>query len=107
MFLERYLPDFDEVASSQIPAIMQLVNMGYNYISRKDIDTHRESHGQYILRDIAFQALRNINGADISDGSIKEAITDLEKIVDKSSTFVYNVYIRYNERRRELHEQNS
>ena len=74
------LPDFDEVASSQIPAIMQLINMGYNYISRKDIDTHRESHGQYILRDIAFQALRNINGADISDGSIKEAITDLEKI---------------------------
>ena len=84
------LPDFDEVASSQIPAIMQLVNMGYNYISRKDIDTHRESHGQYILRDIAFQALRNINGADISDGSIKEAITDLEKI---KTSFGFNCSI--------------
>ena len=31
----------------------------------------------------------------------------LEKSVDKYGYFVYNVYIRYNERRRELHDKNS
>jgi len=76
-----YLPDFDEASSSQIPAIIQLINMGYNYIGRRVVDTMRESHGQYILRDIAFDALRKINApARISDNSIREAILDLEKI---------------------------
>ena len=76
-----YLPDFDEASSSQIPAIIQLINMGYNYIPRHDVDKMRESHGQYILRDIAFDALREINDKQrISDASIREAIMDLEKI---------------------------
>ncbi len=76
-----YLPDFDEASSSQIPAICQLINMGYSYIGRRDVDALRESHGQYILRDIAFKALRRINDADkISDNSIREAILDLEKV---------------------------
>lgn len=76
-----YLPDFDEASSSQIPAIIQLINMGYNYIGRYEVEKMRESHGQYILRDIAFDALREINDpAKISDASIREAILDLEKI---------------------------
>lgn len=76
-----YLPDFDEASSSQIPAIIQLINMGYSYIGRHEVEKTRESHGQYILRDIAFDALRNINDpAKISDASIREAILDLEKI---------------------------
>jgi len=76
-----YLPDFDEAPSSQIPAIIQLINMGYTYIGRHAVDAMRESHGQYILRDIAFDALRKINDLTrISDSSIREAILDLEKI---------------------------
>lgn len=76
-----YLPDFDEASSSQIPAIIQLINMGYKYIPRHEIDKMRESHGQYILRDIAFEALRSINDiAKISDASIREAVIDLERI---------------------------
>lgn len=76
-----YLPDFDEASCSQIPAIRQLINMGYTYIGRRAVDDMRESHGQYILRDIAFNALRAINDASkISDASIREVILDLEKI---------------------------
>ena len=76
-----FLPDFDEASSSQIPAIIQLINMGYSYIGRYEVEKMRESHGQYILRDIAFDALREINDpAKISDASIREAILDLEKI---------------------------
>lgn len=74
-----YLPDFDEASSSQIPAILQLINLGYTYIGRNEVKKHRESNGQYILRDIAFNALREINGPDISDNSIREAIINLEK----------------------------
>ena len=74
-----YLPDFDEASSSQIPAILQLINLGYIYIGRDEVKKHRESNGQYILRDIAFNALREINGPDISDNSIREAVINLEK----------------------------
>ncbi len=75
-----YLPNFDEANSSQIPAIIQLINLGYNYIGRHEIDKYRDSKSQYILRDIAFKAIRNINGSNISDKSIKDAIISLEKV---------------------------
>lgn len=76
----RILPDFDEASSSQIPAILQLVNMGYLYIPRREVEKYRESKGQYILRDIAKKALRNINEDVISDKSIDEALFSLEKV---------------------------
>lgn len=75
-----YLPDFDEASSSQIPAIIQLINLGYEYIGRHEVDTLREGKSQYILHDIAFKALRNINEDIISDKSIDEAILSLEKV---------------------------
>ncbi len=74
------LPDFDEASSSQIPALLQLVNLGYDYISRNEVNNHRESKSRYILHDIAKVALRNINGSDVSDKSIDEALFTLEKI---------------------------
>lgn len=74
------LPDFDEASSSQIPAILQLINMGYTYIPRHEVEKYRESKGQYILRDIAKAALRKINDAVVSDKSIDEALFALEKV---------------------------
>lgn len=73
------LPDFDEASSSQIPALLQLINLGYNYIPRNEVNNHRESKSQYILHDIAKKALRNINEDIISDKSIDEALYALEK----------------------------
>ena len=46
------LPNFDEASSSQIPAILQLINMGYTYIPRHEVDNLRDGKNQYILRDI-------------------------------------------------------
>ena len=88
------LPDFDEASVSQIPAILQLVNLGYAYIPRREIAMHRESNGQYILRDIAFDALRRINDARVSDQSLVEAIADLERVklddgIIKASESIY------------------
>ena len=73
------LPDFDEASSSQIPALLQLINLGYDYIPRNEVNNHRESKSQYILHDIAKKALRNINEDIISDKSIDEALYALEK----------------------------
>ena len=64
------LPDFDEASSSQIPALLQLINLGYDYIPRNEVNNHRESKSQYILHDIAKKALRNINEDIISDKRI-------------------------------------
>ncbi len=76
-----YLPDFDEASSSQIPAIIQLINLGYEYIGRREVNNFRDGNGQYILHDIAFKALRKINDTEkISDKSINEAVILLEKV---------------------------
>lgn len=94
MVSSYFLLDFDEACMSQIPAILQLVNLGYIYIPRREVAKHRESNGQYVLRDIAFNALRQINDARISDQSLIEAIADLERVklddgVIKASETVY------------------
>ncbi len=73
------LPNFDEASSSQIPALLQLINLGYDYIPRNEVNNHRESKSQYILHDIAKKALRDINEDIISDKSIDEALYALEK----------------------------
>lgn len=78
------LPDFDEASMSQIPALLELVNLGYHYLSRKDVGKLREGNSQYILRSIAFDALRKINGEHISDKSLRDAIFDAEHHIDMS-----------------------
>ena len=90
------LPDLDEANSSQIPALIQLVNMGYTYLSRQQVrDLRQNDSRRYILTDIAFQALRKINSAEVSDQSIYEALADLEKPrlengVVKASEYIYS-----------------
>lgn len=95
MTTHHILPDFDEASSSQIPAILQLTNLGYIYIPRHEVDNYRDGKSQYILRDIAKTALRDINPPEISDKSIDEAIFSLEKIklddgVVKASEDIYS-----------------
>ena len=80
MNYEYDLPDFDEASMSQIPALLELVNLGYSYIPRAEISETRESTSQYVLRDIAFDALRGINSPNISDKSIRDAIFEAEQI---------------------------
>ena len=76
------LPDFDEASASQIPALLELVNLGYTYLSRPEVTRLRESTSKYVLRDIAFDALRKINGDNISDKSIRDAVFEAEANLD-------------------------
>lgn len=73
------LPDFDEASMSQIPALLQLVNLGYIYLPRSEVPRLRESKGQYFLRDIAFESLRAINPPEVSDKSIHDALFETEQ----------------------------
>lgn len=77
------LPDFDEASVSQIPALLELVNLGYAYLSRAEVISLRENDSQYILRDIAYEALRDINDTSrISDKSIRDAVFEVEDDVN-------------------------
>ena len=92
------LPDFDEASASQIPAILELVNLGYTYLSRSQVTALRDSNSQYILRDIAFDALRAVNSPEISDKSIRDAIFEAEQIdmgdgVVRASEHVYSLML--------------
>ena len=80
MIQQYILPDFDEASSSQIPAILQLINLGYTYIPRYGVEKYRYGKNQYILTEIAQKALRRINPDKISDKSIAEALLALEKV---------------------------
>jgi len=93
------LPDFDEASSSQIPALLQLVNLGYSYLSRAEVKRQRESQSQYILRAIAFDALRKINGPNVSDKSINDELFKAEQQIDmgagvfKASEEIYSLLL--------------
>lgn len=77
---DNELPDFDEASASQIPALLELVNLGYVYLPRAEVARLRESASQYVLRDVAFAALRRINGENISAKSIRDAIFEAEQL---------------------------
>ena len=93
------LPDFDEASLSQIPALLELVNLGYTYLPRAKVAERRESTSQYILRSIAFEALRKINGPTISDKSIRDEIFKIEQQIDmgagvfKASEEIYSLLL--------------
>ena len=93
------LPDFDEASLSQIPALLELVNMGYSYLPRAKVAELRDGPSQFILRDIAFDALRRINAPTISDKSIRDEIFKAEQQIDmgagvfKASEEIYSLLL--------------
>ena len=96
---EFELPDFDEASSSQIPALLELVNLGYTYLSRVEVAKLRDGSSQYILRKIAFAALRKINEPHISDKSINDELFKAEQQIDmgagvfKASEEIYSLLL--------------
>lgn len=91
------LPDFDEASSSQIPALLLLVNMGYEYLPRAAVRSMR-GHGSYVLGNIACSALRSINDPSISIKSIRDAVHDFEQVemgegVLKASSEIYSLLL--------------
>jgi type I restriction enzyme R subunit len=80
--------NFDEAKQSQLPAVELLVNMGYKYLSPAEVDAQRSGdHSKFILKDIAFKKLMEINWYDdmgidclFSEKNVRTAIQELENI---------------------------
>lgn len=98
------VPDTRERNVSQLPAIEQLVNMGYKFLSRKEnVEARGGNLNSVILEDILEEQLKRINSYEykgktykFSDKNIKEAIRDLKEypINDgfmKSNEFIYDL----------------
>lgn len=79
---------FDETKQSQLPFAEMLLNMGYRYISAKEILEERGGDtGKFILKKTAFRKLSEINGYEIggeffkfSEKDVRDAILELENI---------------------------
>ena len=56
------LPNFDEARQSQLPFVELLINMGYTYITKPELEKQRRSNeSNFLLTDIANSALMRIN----------------------------------------------
>ena len=64
------LPNYDEKSTSQFSAVKQLINMGYNYLSRAEVrQILQKQDYKNLLEEITFQAVRKINDDTVSDKS--------------------------------------
>lgn len=94
MMYNNILPDFDEASFSQIPALIQLVNLGYNYLSREEVRKLRDNDSsRYILRSIAIDAIKKINNPEVSKKSIEDALIDIEKVQMDSGVYKASEYL--------------
>lgn len=83
----------DEKRTSQMDAVIQLINMGYTYLTHEQIRQYRKNN-EYILTDITTEAMKKINGDKASDKSIAERINALKNIQLSEGIMEasYNVY---------------
>jgi len=95
--------NFDEARQSQLPFVEVLINLGYTYISCEDVIRQRgEDMSKFLLKDIARDALMEINGYEhkgqehkFSEKDVIDAIDELENILFEglidTSRHIYNM----------------
>jgi type I restriction enzyme, R subunit len=54
-------PSYLEDHSSQIPALMMLSKLGYEYLSPEEVEELRDSHSDVLLKPVLEEQLRKIN----------------------------------------------
>ena len=88
------LPNYDEKSTSQFSAVKQLINMGYNYLSRAEVrQILQKQDYKNLLEEITFQAMRKINDDTVSDKSIQNRIYEIQKTnIDSSDSSSLNIY---------------
>ena len=95
--MNNTLPNYDEKSTSQFSAVKQLINMGYNYLTREEVrDILHKQDYKYLLEEITFQAMRKINDESVSDKSILNRIYEIQKTKfdngsESASLNIYNM----------------
>jgi len=80
--------NFDEARQSQLPFVEMLINMGYTYLSTEEALIQRRGDiSKFLLKDIAFAKLKEINSYDyngeqypFADKDVWEAVDELENL---------------------------
>lgn len=80
---------FDEAKQSQLPFIELLVNMGYKYISAEETLKQRGDESNFILREIAFKKLMEINQYEVDGQVFKFSEKDVAEAVDELRYFQF------------------
>lgn len=75
--------DFDvgtgkEARESELPALEQLVALGYRYEKKSEINKHREKFSEVILYDRLEEAIKKLN-PDINNDGVCQALSQLEE----------------------------
>lgn len=81
---------FDEAKQSQLPALEMLLAMGYSYISRDEVLRERGGDtSNFILGNIAYTKLMDINEYDVDGKSYKFSEKDVRDAVDELEHIQY------------------
>ena len=67
-----------EASESELPALEQLVSMGYEYKTQAELNKSRQKYTQVILYDRLEEALRRLN-PEIDDDGIRDALSQLDE----------------------------
>ena len=67
-----------EASESELPALEQLVSMGYEYKTQAELNKSRQKYTQVILYDMLEEALRRLN-PEIDDDGIRDALSQLDE----------------------------
>lgn len=77
-------PDFRELVSSQLPALAELVNLGYTYLTPAEaLRLRRGRRGQVILTEVLLDALARLNQVRYLDRTLPFTEEGLHKAADQ------------------------
>jgi hypothetical protein len=76
-------PSYIEDHSSQIPALMMLIKLGYEYLSPEEVKELRDSHSDVLLKPVLEEQLRKINNIDFHGKTYPFSNHNISAAVDK------------------------
>ncbi|AIC16478.1 type I restriction endonuclease subunit R [Nitrososphaera viennensis] len=68
----------EEAVKSELPALEQLVRMGYQYLSQRDLNKTRKDYRQVLLYDRLEKAIRKLN-PELDEDGVKDALHKIEE----------------------------
>lgn len=82
--------DFRELLSSQLPALAELIHLGYTYLTPEEALAHRRGRrGQVILTDVLLESLARLNRVRYLDRDLPFTPDSLQKAADHLLTLPF------------------
>lgn len=76
--------NFDEAKQSQLPAVELLINLGWQYLSRKDaLDLRGSDDSKALLSNVLMRSLMRINSYEHNGQMLKFSSHDIAKVADE------------------------